>query len=256
MLVEAMYSLDEAPQMLRAYREFVANAPDAVTADILAWSVPAAPEIPEELHGIPFVAIEAFYAGNAEEGARVLQPLRELGTPLLDMSGIRPYVEVQSMFDVFFPQGLRYYWKSIYLDDLRDDLVDLLVKRTADRPSPQTLISLRHLGGAIRRVPVGATAFGDRSAEFLVSIDSIWTRPEDDDTNIAWTREAWDEARRYSKGKMYFNFPGLLEEGEALLRTSYGDAYDRLAALKDVYDPDNLFRLNQNIRPSLQRETA
>jgi FAD/FMN-containing dehydrogenase len=249
MLVEAMYPLEEAPQVLRAYREFVANAPDAVTADILAWSIPAAPEIPEELHGVPFVAVEAFYTGPAEEGARVLQPLRELGTPLLDMSGIRPYLEVQSMFDVFFPTGLRYYWKSIYLDDLRDDLVDLLISRTADRPSPLTLLSLRHLGGAIGRVPAGATAFGDRSAEFLLSFDSIWESPEDDAVNIAWTRDAWEQARQHSNGKMYFNFPGLLEEGESLLRTSYGEGYERLVALKEAYDPTNLFRLNQNIQP-------
>jgi berberine-like enzyme len=124
------------------------------------------------------------------------------------------------------------------------------VEWSRNRPSPRTLVIIRHTGGAISRVGAEATAFGDRSSAWMLSIDATWDDPADDDRNIAWTRAYWEDARRHSDGKTYFNFPGLLEEGQRAIRDSYGANADRLSRVKGKYDGDNLFRLNQNIRPA------
>jgi hypothetical protein len=154
------------------------------------------------------------------------------------------------MFDSFYPAGMqRCYWKSLYLKGLAEGAIREIAARTLRRPSPRTLISIRHLGGAIARVPADATAFGDRSAPFLLSIDSTWVDPLDDDDNIAWARGFWSDMHRYSTGKVYFNFPGMLEENEMMVRSSFGANLERLAIMKTKYDPMNFFRVNQNIRP-------
>jgi Berberine and berberine like len=166
------------------------------------------------------------------------------------MSGTLPYFDLQRSLDAYFPAGLRYYWKALYLDRFGDAAISQTVDWSRERPSPRTLVIIRHCGGAIGRVDAEATAFGDRSAEWMLSIDSTWDDPADDEVNISWTRAYWDDARRYSDGKTYFNFPGLLEEGQSMIRDSYGRNLERLAQVKAKYDGDNLFRLNQNIRPA------
>jgi FAD/FMN-containing dehydrogenase len=163
------------------------------------------------------------------------------------------YLQVQKGFDPFFPKGeFMHYWKSLYLDHLSDAAIDLIVDRYQERPSPRTLISIRYQGGAVRRVEATETAFGDRSAQVLVSIDSTWKEVGESDRNIAWTRAFWSALKPYSSGRTYFNFPGLLEEGDDLVRATFGANYERLVALKNKYDPTNLFRLNQNIRPAVR----
>jgi FAD/FMN-containing dehydrogenase len=158
---------------------------------------------------------------------------------------------MQRELDPYFPAGLRYYWKALYLDGLPDAAVEQTVAWTRRRPSDRTLVVIRHCGGAIGRVDAAATAFGDRSSDWMLSIDSTWDDPADDERNIAWTRAYWDDAHRFSQqGKTYFNFPGLLEEGDAAVRAAYGANHDRLARIKARYDPENRFRLNQNIRPA------
>jgi Berberine and berberine like len=166
------------------------------------------------------------------------------------MSGRVDYLEFQRSLDPYFPNGARRYWKALYLDGFSDDAIDLTVDRSLRRPSPETLVIVRHCGGAIARVAAEETAFGDRSSEWMLSIDSTWQDAADDAANVAYTREFYDASLPYSDGKTYFNFPGLLEEGEAAVRSSYGDGHARLAQIKADYDPDNVFRLNQNIRPA------
>ncbi len=136
------------------------------------------------------------------------------------------------------------------LERLDDEAIDALVGHAADRPSSRTPIPIWHHGGAMSRVGPAETAFGDRSAPFLLSLDSTWADPEATDENVAWTREAWRGMQRFSGGGLYLNFPGLGEEGEELVRSAYGANYSRLARLKRRYDPTNVFRLNQNITPS------
>jgi FAD/FMN-containing dehydrogenase len=244
------YPIDDAARVLAGWRDAVADAPDELTTEAFLWTLPVIPDLPEQLRGRPYIGVGGMYAGDPEEGERLTRPLRELATPLLDLSETAAYVDVQSSLDAFFPAGLRYYWKALYLDGFSDAAVDTTVSWTRRSPSDRTLVVIRHCGGAIARVGAEETAFGERGSEWMLSIDATWDDPADDEPNIAWTRAFWDDAHRFSSGQTYFNFPGLLEEGDAAVRTSYGANHDRLARVKARYDPENRFRLNQNIRPA------
>jgi FAD/FMN-containing dehydrogenase len=246
---QVMHPVEHAREVLAAWRDAVAGMPDAVTSDIAFWSFPPDPAIPQELHGMPFVAVVAQYAGPVDEAERILQPLRELGTPLVDASGAAPYLELQSSLDPLFPAGDRYYWKGLYLNRLDEEAIDMITEHSLATPSLRSPIVVRHLGGAIGKVPAEATAFGDRSAPFHLSIDATWTDPADDARNIDWTRAFWAAAQPFSSGQVYFNFAGMLEEGATAIRTSYGRNFERLVDVKTAYDPSNLFRLNPNIQP-------
>jgi FAD/FMN-containing dehydrogenase len=250
MYAATLYPVEQATEVLRAWRDFVSAAPDEVTSDATLWSVPPDPELPAELHGRPIVLLDAVYAGAVEEGERTLQPLRDLAAPLLDLSGPQPYTAVNSALDAIFPAGaFQSYWKSLYLDELGNDAIDTIVEHNRQRPSPMSPVPIRHLGGAMSRVAPQDTALGDRSAPFLLSIDSTWEDPDEAEQNIAWTRGFWSEMLPYSTGGAYLNFPGMLEEGEDLLKKSFGPNYERLLELKRRYDPSNLFRLNHNLDP-------
>jgi FAD/FMN-containing dehydrogenase len=231
------YPLECAIDVIAAWRNLVSCAPDELSTHALLWTLPVTPEPPEHLRGRPFVGVGGMYAGAVEDGERLTQPLRELATPLLDMSGTVPYLALQQSYDPYFPAGLRYYWKALYLDGLSDAAIDRTVAWSAGRPSPRTLAVIRHCGGALSRVDAGATAFGDRGSEWLLSIDSTWDDPADDQRNVCWTRAFWDDAHRYSDGK-------------TSVRASYGANYARLARIKAEYDPENVLRRNQNIPPA------
>ncbi len=253
MFAAVMYPVELAGTLLPAWRDFMARAPDAVSAEALFWTIPAAEAFPEPAHGRDVLVIAALYSDDWREGEKVLQPLRELAEPILDLSGVFPYTQVQTMFDPFFPAGdLYYYWKSLRLDRLDGEVIEALIDHAATRPSPRTIMPIWHHGGAMSRVGPEKTAFGDRSAPYLLSLDSTWEDPGDSEANVAWTRAVWEDLQRFSSRGSYLNFPGMGEEGDTLVRAAYGVNYERLAALKHKYDPDNLFRLNQNIRPSSQ----
>jgi FAD/FMN-containing dehydrogenase len=244
------YPIEDAARVLAGWREAVTDAPDELSTAGLIWTLPVIDDLPEELRGVPYVGVEGMWAGDPAEGERATQALRELATPLIDLSGPVGYLEFQRSLDPFFPAGARRYWKALYLDGFSDAAIDTTVEWANRRPSPDTLMIVRHCGGAISRVGAEETAFGDRSSEWMLSIDSTWHAPTDDEINVAYTREFYDAARPYSDGKTYFNFPGLFEEGDAAVRASYGANHARLARVKAAYDPDNRFRLNQNIRPA------
>jgi FAD/FMN-containing dehydrogenase len=251
-LAAPIYPFAEAGKLLRAWRDFMEAAPTDVSSNALFWSMPPLPFVPPDQHGQPVLILAAVYAGAAEEGERILQPLRSLATPLADLSAQMPYTVLQSAFDVFFPYGqLRYYWKSIYLDGLGDEVIDAIVERGAGRPTTEALIALWHLGGAMNRGGPDETAFAGSSAPFMLSLDTTWTDSADDERCIAWTRQFWSEMHAYSSGGLYLNFGGFGEEKEQLVRAAFGPNYDRLVAVKQRYDPDNLFRVNHNIRPGV-----
>jgi hypothetical protein len=243
------YPLEDARRVLSGWRDAVADAPDELSTAGLIWSLPTVDELPEHLRGRPHVGVVGMWAGDPAEGELVTQRLRKLATPLLDMSGPVEYLDFQHSLDPFFPAGARRYWKALYLDGFSDAAIDTTVGWSDRRPSNDTLVIIRHCGGAISRVGAEETAFGDRTSEWMLSIDSTWDEPADDETNVAYTRAFWDAAVPFSNGQTYFNFPGMLEEGEAAVRSSYGSNHPRLARIKAAYDPDNRFRLNQNIRP-------
>jgi FAD/FMN-containing dehydrogenase len=246
------YPIEELAEVLRGWRAYVEQAPDEVTATCVTMTFPANPELPEAVHDRPVAIIGGVYTGDVEEGMKLMQPLRELGTPLFDMSGPTPYVGVQTGFDPLFPRDtLRAYWKSQYLDELTDDAIDTIAARAGDRPAPLTLVNTFHMGGAIAQVGEEDTAFAQRSAPYMVSIDGMWTEAADDDANVAWVRSAWSEIAEFGTGEVYLNFTGLSDEAtQAGVDSAFGRNLARLAKVKATYDPDNFFQLNNNIVPA------
>ena len=246
-----LYPGDRAKEVLRFAEEYVADAPDEVSPLSFLGRVPRVEDFPEEWHGEQFVAFLAMYAGPVEEGEEVLRPLRELGDPIVDFSGPMPYTEVQKLLDEDYPDGWRYYWKSVNVEGLRDEVIEALIEHAEAAPSDHSTIDVWFQGGAMGRVGADESAFGDRSAPILLGIEANWEpEPEEDEANIAWARNSFSDLRRFSDGGIYLNFPGFLEEGDAMMRDAYGENYERLVAIKNQYDPTNLFRLNQNIKPT------
>ena len=246
------YPLEDAVDVMRGWREYVSGAPNEVTSVCIAITFPAAPEMPEAIHDQPCLVVGGVYAGDAEKGMGALEPLGHLGSPLADLSQPTPFTAVNSGFDPLFPRGqLRAYWKSQYLDALSDAALDTIVGRAQDRPAPVTMVNTFHMGGAIADVDPEATAFATRSAPFMVSIDGNWDDPADDESNIGWVRSAWDAVREHGTGDVYLNFTGLADEAPgAGVDTAFGRNLRRLAEIKRKYDPDNFFRLNNNITPA------
>lgn len=253
MLLLAIYRAADAAKVMKGWRDFMATAPDEIGGSMVEFAtVPEDPEFPEEAWGEKVMTLAGVWAGPADEGEAAVQPLRKLAKPLLDFSSQMDYCDIQQLYDALFPKGVhRCYFKSTYLGGFEDAIIDEIAPRMADRPSDLTLCSVWYMGAATSRVAADATAFGPRDMGWMLSIDCIWEDAADDDTNIGWARQFWADMKHRSNGRAYLNFAGLGEEGEELVRTSYSDAnYRRLAALKAQYDPTNLFRLNQNIKPA------
>ncbi len=245
------YPGDLTREVLRSAEEYVAHAPDEVSPLSFLGRVPRVEDFPEEWHGEQFVAFLAVYDGPVEEGVEALEPLRGLGDPIVDFSGPMPYTEVQKLLDEDYPDGWRYYWKSVNVDGLGEGVIEALMEHAEAAPSDHSTIDVWFQGGAMGRVGAEESAFGERSSPILLGIEANWEEdPGDDETNIAWARGCYSDLRRFSGGGVYLNFPGFLEEGQDLMRDAYGENYQRLVALKNQYDPANLFRLNQNIKPT------
>jgi FAD/FMN-containing dehydrogenase/predicted ester cyclase len=243
-----MYPLEKAQKVLGFFRDFMAQAPDELSAFASFWSAPHEEPIPEAYRGAPALIVGGCYCGPLEQGESAIQPLREVDTPFADLSGPMPFLMAQQLFDPEYPSGRRYYWKSAFLRELGDEVVATLAGHAARRPSPLTSLDLLALGGAFGRVRPEETAFAVRDAAFMLAIEANWDDPADDAANIAWTREVHGDVQRFSHSGSYLNFPGFGEEGEALVRASYGGNYARLQAIKAKYDPENFFRHNLNIR--------
>jgi len=244
------YPFEEASSILPAWRDFMATAPEELSSLAICWSVPPVEPFPPEIHGTPVVVVAAAHCGPAEEGERVVQPLRELAQPVVDASGPWPWLGLQSGFDAIFPQGELRYWKSRSVTELSDEVIGDIIELAGRRPAPLSDIVIWHHGGAMSRVAEEETAYGGRDTQFLVTAEASWTDPAQNEEAIAWAREVFDAMDRYSTGAVYLNFPGLGEEEDSLARAGYGANYDRLTALKAKYDPENLFRMNINIPPA------
>ncbi len=249
MVGAVFYPLEDVKKLLPAWRDYMASAPDDLSSIAFCWSVPAAEPFPPEHHEKPVLVVAAVYAGSVEDGESVVQPLRELGEPVIDLSGPWPWLGLQSGFDGLFPAGQFRYWKSRALAELSAAAIDVIADFAARRPSPLTDITVWHHSGAMNRVGETETAYAGRDAPFLVTGEASWTDPSQNDEAIAWGREFWDAMGRHSTGGLYLNFPGFGEEKEELVRAGYGVNYERLTALKAKFDPTNLFRMNLNIPP-------
>jgi FAD/FMN-containing dehydrogenase len=246
------YPIEEYAQVLRGWRDYVEQAPDEVTTVCVGITFPANPELPEAIHDRPVVIVGGVFVGDVEEGLQITAPLRELGTPLFDMSGPTPFVGVQTGFDPLFPRGqLRAYWKSQYLNELSDGAIETIAARAGDRPAPLTLLNVFAMGGAIAKVGEEDTAFATREPLYMVSIDGMWSDAADDDANVAWVRDTWNAVKEYGTGEVYLNFTGRADEApDAGVDSALGRNMARLAEIKAKYDPDNFFRVNDNIAPA------
>ncbi|WP_265519639.1 FAD-binding oxidoreductase [Nitratireductor luteus] len=240
-----LYPAADGRQVLRGWRGFCDTAPDEVSSIVLCGTVPAEESFPEDIHGHQFVAIAALHCGTVEEGHPMLQPLRELANPLCDFSGPAPYVEVQSMFDQDYPDGLRYYWKSLFLDRFDDEAIDVLLELAAERPSPLSTVDIWQLGGAMASVGPKETAFGSRGSPYLLGAESNWEDRQEDEANRNWARDACDRMAKFASGASYSNFEPDIEASGCFDQAHL----QRLAELKRRYDHGNLFRLNHNIQP-------
>jgi FAD/FMN-containing dehydrogenase len=250
MCAAPIYGVDNANDIMRLWRDWASTSPDEITTRAVFWSMPADPHLPEAVHDQQVLILGAVHTGSPEEGARALQPIREFGTPLADLSEQMPFRVFQAAFDPFFPRGqVSSYWKSSYMNELSDDAIDFIAKVATSRPSPLTLVHVPLLGGAMGRVAATDTAFGDRSAPYMLSVDGNWTEG-DDDRNVAWVRDVMREAERFTTGGTYLNFDGHDEESGDLVEAAYGANFAKLRELKRKYDPNNLFRLNNNIPTS------
>jgi hypothetical protein len=245
------YRTADAARVLARWRDYCAAAPDEVTSLATAITMPADPHLPEAVHGQSCIVVGGVYAGDPEQGLTIMQPLRELGTPLADISQPMPFSVVNSVFDGFFPMGrLQSYWKAQNLDALPDEAIAVIAERADARPTPLTLVVTFQMGGAINRVAPTETAYGERSALWMSSVDGNWENPADNEANIAWVRESFRRIGAYSKGTTYTNFTGQADEkADALTDNAYGSNMARLRQIKAKYDPGNFFRLNPNITP-------
>ena len=244
-----MYPAPMAAAVLRNFENVMAEAPDEVGAGVVLLTAPPEEFVPEPVRGQPVVGMVVCYAGPLEEAEEALRPLREFGPPAIDMVEPMPYTAVQQLIDPSFPAGLRNYWTGDFLTGLPDEAIELLCRFHLSKPSPLTGIIIFPGGGASARVPDGAMVIGQRQAPFNIHITSLWTDPADDDANIAWTRELGAAMKPFTTGRVYVNFIG--DEGQDRVIAAFGaEGYARLQALKDRYDPYNLFRSNQNVKPS------
>jgi FAD/FMN-containing dehydrogenase len=236
-----LHPMAKAKEVLRFYREYARSAPDELTAFTALMTSP---------DGAPVVAIVVGYIGPMAEGERLVAPVRKFGPPLVDTIGPMSYVQLNTMFDAAFPYGgVQRYWKSSFLKHLGDDVLDILVDRAATMPSPMSMVGFFHVHGAASRVHPDETAFGLRDDQWDYDIISQWLDPGESARHIRWTREFWTAVEPFATGEVYVNHLDA-EEGTRI-RAAYGKNYDRLVALKNRYDPTNLFRLNQNIKPTV-----
>jgi FAD/FMN-containing dehydrogenase len=246
-----IFPMTDAAAVLAFYRDWTETVTDAMTTVVALRAAPPAPFIPAEIHGEPILAVVVCWSGDRQEGERALEPLRRFNRPLVDRIAPRPYLEHQSMFDASAPHGRQNYKRNVNLAGLSDGAIEVLVEAAMRRTSPLSMTLIFQLGGAVGRLREEATAYSDRRAAFNVDINAQWTDQDDPraEEHIQWVRDVHTALGPLSTGGAYVNFL-MGDEGRRQLRSTYGDAkYQRLVELKRRYDPDNVFRLNQNIQP-------
>ncbi len=240
----AVYPGARLKDMLRFYRDFTANAPDHVETQAGAMIGPPGTPVEGEVAG--WMAI--CHSGPQAEGERVVAPLKEFGPPAMDFIGPTSYSALQTMFDAGAATTSRNYWRSSFMQELGDDVLDSLVSHAADMPRPGTLLLIEHMGGEISRLGEHETAFANRGAQYNVSVLSSWLDADADEKNIAWSRRFGDELNALSTGGAYVNYMGN-SDSPAAVRAAYEANFERLVDVKRKYDPDDFFNVNQILKP-------
>ena len=243
------WPFERAEEILPAYRSITEQAPPELAVWLVLLEAPPAPVVPDRWRGRRLCAMAVCYTGDLGAVDEVLAPVRDLGEPVVDLLREQPYCQVQSYLDDSEPTGMHYYWKTEFLTELDDELLALLRDRFADCPMPCTEIGVLHLAGALDGHAEDDGAVGNRDARYAVGFKGMWSPEVPGEPFQEWVRESWRAGRRFFTRGNYVNFQSA-DEDEDRLRTTYGANFTRLAELKKVYDPGNLFRANRNIRPA------
>ena len=238
----------DAAALLPQFRRVIADAPDELTVWAVMRKAPPLPFIPAQWHGKEVLIFAACYSGDMKEGEKAMKPLRALGKPIADVIGPHPFTGWQAAFDPLLTPGARNYWKSHDFADLSDGAIKVIVDAAGHLPSPECEVFIAHVGGAMGRVAPDAMAWSNREAHFVMNAHTRWRDPAEDARCIAWARQLYDAAAPFATGSVYVNF--MPEDEPGRVEKAYGRNYRRLAEIKRRYDPDNLFRMNQNIRPT------
>jgi FAD/FMN-containing dehydrogenase len=244
-----VHPFSAAADVLRGYRRLTAEAPDALTCWAVLRKAPPLPFLPAETHGREVLVLAMCYAGDIDKGIRAAAPLRALGRPIADVVGPTPYAGWQTAFDPLLTPGARNYWKSHNLRALSDRALDILLDQAGRLPTPECEVFIGHLGAAVNRVSADATAYPHRDVEYVVNVHTRWREAAQDGECVAWARALFDALAPEASGGVYVNFMPA-DETPRIGEGAYGPNYARLARLKAKYDPENLFRLNQNIAPA------
>jgi FAD/FMN-containing dehydrogenase len=238
---------EDAKVYMQFHREYVRGLPDDMTAWMVVRHAPPLPFLPKDVHGKMVVVIPFVWLGNEAKGAQLIQPIREATTSHGEAIGMNPWVGWQSGFDGLVEHGARNYWKSHHLKELPDDCIDRIVEFSENMPSDEIEVFIPHMEGAPSRVPENTTAYAHRKTPFVLNIHTRWRNASDDERCLAWARDFHRATEPFAQG-VYVNF--LSDEGEDRVKEAYTqEVWDRLVQLKKKYDPNNLFRMNQNIKP-------
>ncbi|MFZ3081845.1 FAD-binding oxidoreductase [Rhodoferax ferrireducens] len=243
-----VYALKDATSALKQLREYVKQLGEDTNVWTVMRKAPPLPFLPPEVHGTEIIAFCVFHAGKPDEGLKAIEPMRKLGTILGEFIGMQPYTAWQQTFDPLLTPGARNYWKSHNFVDLSDGAIEVAVKYVQNLPSPHCEIFFGLIGGATTRPKPDATAYAHRDAIYVCNVHGRWDTAAEDQKGIAWARGFFREAAPYATGGVYVNF--LTDDEPERIKAAYGPGYERLVSAKKKYDPDNLFRMNQNIRPS------
>jgi FAD/FMN-containing dehydrogenase len=242
------WPLEQAPQVMKAYREFIRKAPENVTGFMAFLTVPPVPLFPAAIHNRKVCAIIWCSTGSLDQFEAATKGLRAVGEPLLDHVGPMPFTALQTLFDPLLPPGLQWYWRADFLNDLTDQAIPKHVEHAGKAPAGLSQVHVYPINGAAHRVGAGDTAFAYRDAMFALVIVGVDPSPANAKTITQWCKDYFDAVHAYSAGGAYVNF--MMEEGQERVQAAFRDNYARLAAVKKKYDPTNFFRVNQNIRPA------
>ena len=243
-----VHPLEKAGELLPAFRDIANGAPDELTTWAVMRKAPPLPFLQSEWHGKDVLVFAACYAGDIKEGEKALAPLRALGNPIADVIAPHPFTGWQTAFDPLLTHGARNYWKSHDFGDLSDAAVEVILNGARTLPSAESEIFIAHVGGAMARIAPDATAWPNRAAHFILNVHTRWRDSAEDSACIAWARKFFDAAAPFASGSAYVNF--MADDESARVEKVYGANYRRLAEIKRRYDPGNLFRMNQNIKPA------
>jgi len=242
-----VFPFAQAKQVLTRYRQFANEAPEDLSVWVVLRQAPPLPFLPENVHGQEVVVLPIFYAGAVAEGQKLVERLRTFGDVLGEHIGAQPYTQWQKAFDPLLAPGARNYWKSHNFTELGDGALDAIIEYAGKLPSPQCEIFIGHIAGAANRVAPGAMAYAHRDAKFVLNVHGRWDSPAQDVSCVEWARAFFNASAPYASAGAYVNF--MTEEEGNRVAAAYGSNYDRLVQIKRRYDPENVFHLNQNIKP-------